>query len=581
MRTLALAVGGVILGIVAYRVQIDAFSPRDKAATQVAIGWAFLLAGLVAWARRPNNRLGPLMVITAFALLARQLRYSHDATLFTVFLLFGDLCYALVGHTVFAYPFGRVRGLPERVLVWVGYTTVVAFPFAVALLHGAHSPLLQFTTLDPRPRESLIAVATNDDAVQLLQKAEVFIFYGVLATLFIALIVRRLVTATPRMRRVLAPLFLAAVVIAMRAVWECVFTFVDAPFASDYLFWWQAIGLIALPLALLAGLLRARLARATVGDLLVELEHMPTDGLRDALARSLGDPTLELGLWLPDRREFVDAHGTAVVPPPPDWQHAVTRVEGEDGEPLAVLIHDPSLLEEPALVRSTAAAARMALENARLHAELRVQLHEVEESRKRIASAADEERRRIERDLHDGAQQSLLGVALDLREAQRRLGGRLDPEAEAVIDGAIADLQTAVEQLRELAHGVHPTLLEEGGLETALAWVAARSPLKVTLDVTGRRYPPEVESAAYFVACEALLNVAKHAQAATATVRVREHDGRLVVEVTDDGVGGAHMNGGGSGLRGLSDRVEAVGGRLTVSTPVRGTTVHAEIPCAS
>jgi signal transduction histidine kinase len=575
--SVVLAVGAAALGIYAYDVQTDALHSPPHSIATVAVGWSFLLAGLVAWARRPANRIGPLMVLTAFALLARQLRYSDDAFLFTVFFMLGDVGYALVGHSALAYPTGRVTDRAERALVIAGYTTVLVLPPLTLLFYDGTSHLIGF---DPIPRDSLINVTGNAHAVELLQKTQIVLFFGVLGALFIALVVRRLWRATPRMRRILAPLLLAAIAVALRAIFECVFTFVNRPFAYDYLFWWQITAFIALPLALLAGLLRARLARTAVGDLVVELEHAPPGALRGALARTLGDPTLELAFWLPDRGTYADAAGHPVELPE-DGRRAVTRLE-DDGEPLAALIHDPSLLDEPKLVRAAGAAARLALENARLQADMRAQLTQVQESRVRIVAAADEERRRIERDLHDGAQQRLVALALQLRTAQRRLGaGEADPAVEALLTSAVAELQVAVDELRELARGVHPAILTEEGLAAALESLGGRSAFPIELEVLEGRLPAQVEATAYFVVCEALTNVAKHAHASKAKVFVSRRNGTLAIEVADDGVGGARRENG-SGLSGLSDRVEALGGRLRIESPTGGgTRILSEIPCGS
>jgi signal transduction histidine kinase len=239
------------------------------------------------------------------------------------------------------------------------------------------------------------------------------------------------------------------------------------------------------------------------------------------------------------------------------------------------------LRDEPKLVEAVAAAARLALQNARLHAEVSAQLSKVKESRTRIVTAADEERRRIERDIHDGAQQRLVALALELRSAQRRLGEDLDPELEGLLASAADELQVAVDELRELAHGIHPGILVQGGLATALESLAGRSPIPVSVDATQERFAPDVEGAAYFVASEGLANVVKHAGASRAAIRVRHADDLLVVEIEDDGVGGASAQNG-SGLRGLADRVEALGGRLQVESPTgSGTRIIGEIPCAS
>ncbi len=574
-----LAVSGVALGVLAYQVQIDNLGPFTTPARSfaiVAVGLSFLLAGLIAWSRRAGNRVGPLMIAAGFALLLRQLRYSHDPLLFTVFFALGSLGYALVAHSVLAYPSGRVTDRYERALVKVGYAVVFGFPLAVLLFYEGTWALNEF----PDPRESLLAVAGDEGVVEALQKSFVVVFYGVLATLLIAFIVRRLVQATPRARRMLAPLLLAAVAVALRAVFECVFTFVDRPLAYEYLFWWQILAFIALPIALLWGLLRARLARVHVGELVVHLEETPVDGLRDELARALDDSTLEVGLWLPERDEYVDVSGTTLSLAEDGPRRSVTRIEHE-GEPLAVLVHDPSLREEPKLVEAVAAAARLALVNARLHAEVRAQLETVQESRARIVTAADDERRRIERDLHDGAQQRLVALALELRSAQRALGDEADPEVDRLLASTADQLQVAVEELRELAHGIHPGTLTQAGLASALEALAARMPFPVTVEATPDRLPPDVEATAYFVASEALANVVKHANASRAVVRATRANGTLVVEVSDDGVGGADTTGG-SGLNGLADRVEAHGGRLSIdSVRNSGTRVVVEIPCAS
>jgi signal transduction histidine kinase len=516
------------------------------------------------------------MVATAFALLARQLRYSHDPLLFTVFFALGSLGYAMVGHSVLAYPSGRVTDRYERALVKIGYATVLAFPLAVLLLYDSSFVLDEF----PSPRESLIDVYGADGLVKTLQDAFVVVFYGILATALIVLIVRRLVLATPRARRILAPLLLAAIAIALRAVFECIRTFVDITVAYEYLFWWQIAALIALPLAMLAGLLRARLARVHVGELVVHLEQTPVDGIRDELARALNDPTLELGLWLPERTAYVDASGDPLAVPEDGPKRAVTWIEHE-GQPLAVLVHDPTLRDEPKLVEAVAAAARLALVNARLHAEVRAQLETVQESRARIVTAQDEERRRIERDLHDGAQQRLVALALELRSAQRALGDERDPELDRLLASTADELQVAVEELRELAHGIHPGTLTQAGLASALEALAARMPIPVTVDAVSERLPPEIEATAYFVASEALANVVKHAHASRAAIRATRANGTLVIEVSDDGVGGADTRAG-SGLHGLADRVEAHGGRLSIdSVRDSGTRVVVEIPCGS
>lgn len=581
--TLALlAVAGVVLGVLAYQVQVDnlpePLTTSGRAIATVVAAWSFLVAGLVAWLRRPNNRLGPLMVATCFALLARQFRYSHDPLAFTVFFLVGELGYVLYTHVALAYPSGRVTDRLEKAFLAVAYTVALAFPLAILLTYDATERLRYF---DPFLRESLLLVSGDADLVGLLQDVYGVIAYGVLAVAFVLLVVRKFVRATARARRVLAPLLLAAVVAALWALLNGILTYAESPPGLTYdLFWWQIIGLTALPIALLAGLLRARLARVHVGELVVNLEQSSPGELRDELALALDDRTLEVAFWLPERGEFVDADGFVLAVPEDGPKRAVTRLE-QDGEPLAVLVHDPSLRDEPKLVEAVAAAARLALQNARLHAEVSAQLAKVKESRSRIVTAADEERRRIERDIHDGAQQRLVALALELRSAQRRLGEDVDPELEGLLSSAADELQVAVDELRELAHGIHPGILVQGGLAAALESLAGRSPVPVSVEATQERFPPEIEGTAYFVASEGLANVVKHAGASRAAIRARHAHGLLVVEIEDDGVGGAEAQNG-SGLRGLADRVEAIGGRLRVeSVAGSGTKVVGEIPCES
>lgn len=580
MRKLQLAIGaaGLLLGVVAYRIlRDDLHQSVIRSLPAVAVGWSAIASGLIAWRRRPANRLGPLMAAYGLAVLIRPWQYSSDALVFTIGYALGQLNVALFGHTALAYPTGKITDRLELWLVRAGYAAALLLPLATLLVYDGSG--LRYVPI-PGPASQLLVRANHELALD-LEQTFVIVVYGILAACFVALVVRKLVRATPRLRRILAPLLLAAALAALRALTEFAFTFVSpVPDLLDNLYWWQVAGQILLPIALLAGLLRARLARAQIGDLLLELDDTPPDGIRDALARHLEDESLELVFWLPERDTYVGADGVTVELPPPGGALSVTEI-AHDGQRVAAIIHDPSLDEEPELVRSAGTAARFALENARLHAEVRTQLVQVQESRRRIVAAGDEQRRRIERDIHDGAQQRLVALALELRATQRRLGGRVDPDVERVLSGAVEELQVAVSELRELARGVHPAILTEEGLEGALESLAARTPLDVTLaGAPPGRLPPEIEATAYFVACEALANAVKHSGASHVTISAMLEQGTLFVEVSDDGRGGANLCG--SGLRGLADRLEAHGGRLTVTSPSGGgTRVVGELPCAS
>jgi signal transduction histidine kinase len=577
-----IVLAGLALGFVAYDVQVDNLGPFTttvRAWAGVIAAWSFLAAGLAAWSRRPGNRLGPLMVATCFALLARQLRYSHDPLAFTAFYALGEVGFALVAHTALAYPSGRVTDWVERRFLEVTYFTVLAFPLGILLFHESGERLRYF---DPFPRESLIAITSNNGLANFLEDAYALIAYGCLAAIFIGLVLRKFRLATPRARWILTPTLLGALVAALWSVYNSVVAFSSGPpdFVVHNVFWWQISALTALPLALFAGLIRSRLAYADLGDLVLRLENAPPSGIRDALAEALHDPTLEVAFWLPERNEFVDVGGRPVSLPPDGPERAVSRIE-HDGEPLAVLVHDPTLRDEPELIEVAAAAARLALENARLQAELQAQLAKVKESRARIVAAADEQRRRIERDLHDGAQQRLVALALELKSAERQLRGGADPDMERLLAEAADEVQVAVEELRQLAGGIHPGILTQGGLAVALGALATKAPVPTTVDAKVDRLQPEIEAAAYFVAAEALTNVAKHAGASSAAVKAFRDGDLLVIEVADDGAGGAAADGG-TGLRGLADRLEAHGGRLRIeSPPGGGTRITGEIPCAS
>ena len=381
-------------------------------------------------------------------------------------------------------------------------------------------------------------------------------------------------------RRALTPgLVGGTVVVATLLVERTAILLVLPPSAGVVLAWSAQVVLVVWPVALLLGLLRSRLDRSGVGRLVVDLGDRPAEPgrLRSVVARTLHDPSAEVAYRLPGTDDYVDAAGDPVdVSPRAD--RAVAHLV-RDGRPIAVLLHDPVLTGEPDLVEAVAAGAGLAVENERLHAEVRHQLREVRASRARLVEAADGARRAVERDLHDGAQQRLVAVGLALRLARARLGTGTSDELDALLAEAGDELAGALAELRELARGIYPPLLTDEGLGPALASLAERASLPVVLGAIPRQRPPEaVEQACYFVVSEALTNAAKHASASRVAVDVVAEGDGLRVDVVDDGGGGADADG--SGLRGLADRVAAVGGRFAVSSPARGgTRVTATLPC--
>lgn len=294
-----------------------------------------------------------------------------------------------------------------------------------------------------------------------------------------------------------------------------------------------------------------------------------TTSIEDALRQALDDPSLTLSYWIDDRGQWVteDGQGSAAEP-----QGVIVERRGNT---LARVFFDPSRVDRR-LLDAVLVEAGAELENARLRAAITLQLREVKESRARILSAQLEERRRLERNLHDGAQQRLLAVAMQLRASELSEDSARQP---AAIDAAVTQLRLAVKELRDLANGLHPAALSDGGLAGALEDLASQTPILTLTEVSKERFPPEVEEAAWFIACEAVANAVKHAAASNVSISALRKNGCLQVSIEDNGLGGADWRG--RGLRGIADRAEAIGGTLTVSSPPGGgTIVRSELPCA-
>jgi signal transduction histidine kinase len=357
---------------------------------------------------------------------------------------------------------------------------------------------------------------------------------------------------------------------------------------ADYFGPWTfgfGVGLVLLALALpvavlaLAALDMLRTLLCTVTRALLLPRVASGAPVRELLAESLGDHSVAIAYWLPDREMFVDEIGRPVELPHPASGRTWTTVE-RDGRPVAAIVHDAALDTTSELIQAAASASSLAIDNERLKADLRARLEELRVSRLRIVEATDAARRRIERDLHDGAQQQLVALALELRLLRRRVEDQ--PEVIAHVDTLSERLSSALAELRELARGIHPTILTDQGLQPAIEALADRThvPVRAEVDVEGRLSEP-VEAAAYFVVAEALTNVAKYAHASGVDVEVRRRGGEVLVDVVDDGVGGVDV-GSGSGLRGLQDRLAAVDGELDISSPLGGGThLRARIPVAA
>jgi signal transduction histidine kinase len=546
----AVAIGGgeTALLLAATR---QGLSPVELILSLVA-GWSFIGLGLVAWARRPENRTGPLMVLVGVTFLAGLLHAAEQPALHTLGAWVRPLHLAVFTHLLLAFPSGRLDSRLDGGLV-------VAVYLDLGILY--HAQMMPGEAgLGGRLYNASLAIG---------------------AILFLAASVRlaqRWHAGSRAWRRAVAPLLWTGVLsLALLAVFNAD-QFFSRPVGALPM-WAFRLAFVASPFAFLAVLLRVRLARASVAELVVELEEArPPGALRDALARALGDPSLTVAYWLPGQQCYVDLEGRPVELPGEQQGRMATVVERE-GRRIAAIVHDRALIDDPGLIRAAGAAAALALDNERLQAELRARFDELKASRARIVEAADQERKWIERNLHDGTQQRLTSIALALGLAESKLTS--DPRAaEASVRQAKQALETALAELRDLSHGIHPSVLTTRGLGPALEDLAYTAPLPVTVaaELNGR-LPERVEAGAYYVVAEALANIAKHARASAATVGLAREHGRLLLRVLDDGIGGADPTRG-SGLRGLNDRLQALGGTLDVhSPPGRGTEVRAAIPC--
>jgi len=496
--------------------------------------------GAVAWHKHPRSRVGPLAAAVGVLVLLAQLPLHP---------VLDRLCAAgwaaVLIHLVAALPTGRLGSPAVRAVVALAY-------------------LNELVMLSP-----LLVTGLSDDLVK-----DVGTFVAVLVGAAVTAMqwMRWRRTSVPGRRSLTPVLAAAAVAVVLLLAGSPLWTPEESLLDMGLL----KVGLVAVPLAYLATELRTRIERGAVADLVVQLGSAPEPAsLRAALAKALHDPTLSVGYWVAESRQYVDADGHALSPPPGS---VATRVD-RAGEPVALLMHDPALLEQPTLIEAACTAAALALQNERLTADLRARVIQLAESRRHVVQAAEAERRRLERDLHDGVQQRLLSIPMALSVAESSLPP--DAKRARALIAEAKDMSLAVlDELRALSQGIHPAILTERGLDGAVRELTLVAPVPVVLTVDlPARLSAEIETTAYYVVAEALANVTKHAAASRADVRIDQAGDRLVVEVVDDGRGGADPDG--SGLRGLATRAEDNGGTLRVTSPVGGgTRVRAELPCA-
>jgi signal transduction histidine kinase len=527
---------GALLGLGAETV---AFGWEDAAdwLPDLLVGWTLIVAGLLGALRRPESRFGALLAAAGFcwfignfaasgwplpAWIGAHLVYLHRGPLI---------------HCVLSFPTGRLSSRLDRTVVLVGYLA------SVVTLLGRSGPITLAVAL-------LVSLAAW----------------------------RGFAIAVGPDRRARATSLPAALGIAVVLAGGGIARWVFAGNSADrtVLFAYEAV-LVTVAVSLVAVLISAMWERAAVTDLVVELSERRSGTLRDALARALGDPSLQIGYWVSTSARYVDAEGAPVEVATDDPARTVTPVE-VGGRPVAVLVHDAAVLHDPSLVVSIASAARLAGVNARLQNELRAQVVEVAASRRRLVAAGDDERKRLEDRLRAGAERWLTELASTLTRIREEAERTAHAPLLERIGQAERRLEETTNDLRELARGLHPRALTEVGLGEAVRDLARRTPIPVAVEVSADGIPPEVAAAAYFVCAEALANLVKHGNASCCSVVVEASADRLLVEIADDGAGGADPTTG-TGLRGLADRVEALGGSFGVdSPPGKGTRLMAHIP---
>jgi signal transduction histidine kinase len=565
ISALGVAVGVYTLDVVRHDPASSfAGASAGGAVALLAAGWALIGSGLTFWARRPANRVGPLIVAAGFAwfLLEWINPEIGSALAFTIGLCLYASCPPLVGHAVLAYPGGRVGRRPDQAAIAVAYAGGVLVLGVVPAIFS--SPSAHGCNECPR---NLVVVADATDAAE-IRRVGVYLGLGWALALGLLILVR-LVRATAASRRASWMLDAAAV---------AYFVFVAAVFAASLdrgLLWngtferrlWlaQAAALVGIASGVAWQWARSRRARSTVAQLVVELAQAPPPGgLRDVLAAIVGDPDLVVAYPIGESGRLVDVQGRTIDVARRPAQTSLMR----DGRPVAVLAHAPGLLDDEQLVEEVTAAARLALENERLQAEVRARLAELRASRARIVAAGDAERKRLERDLHDGAQQRLVALALSLRLLRSQV---TDEEASSRMDEAEAELGEAISDLRELAYGIFPAVLADGGFAVAVHALAegGGAPIKIR-SLPARRLPPEMEIAAYAVVAEAARTAKKGI--------VVDADARNGAFVLDVGMRDAD----GLDVAALEDRVGSLDGRLDVVRGDNGrVTIRAEFPCES
>jgi signal transduction histidine kinase len=566
----ALAVGLGALAVARGPGRFTTYAGRSGLAATLTVtaGLVLVMAGLVTSFSRPAERIGDLAVLAGLVWFA-PVFVGWDKgppVVRSLGMLAAGFAFPLLLHLVLTDPSGRLHGAATRALMFMVYLEAVLAAVGLALFRKPF--------FDPNCwancTDNSFLVYSLPRLARVIEVADRW-FTAAAAAALVAICTWRLLRDSGPARRRLLPVALPAVLLAGAIIAHAVALQrmpledpADRAFQTIFV-----VGCVAV-LLLAAGLLwvtvRMRLQRRAVARIIASLGQAPPPGsLQAALAKAIGGPELQIAYWLPDAQHSLDATGRPVAAPVAGPGRAVTALV-RDGRQVAVVSHTAAL---PDLERELGAAVRLALENERLQAEALAQLDQLRASRIRIVETGDAERRRLERDLHDGAQQRLLALSYDLRLARAQAQADGDTQTGSLLTQATGQAQAALEELRELAHGIYPAILTEAGLAPALATLADAAPLPVEIrDAAQGRYPAGVETAAYLLVAEALDDAAGR-DASHATVSAVRDGGRLMVMVEDDGTGRA------TGMVQLADRVGALDGRLTVE-PTR---LGAEFPC--
>jgi len=555
-----------------------------------------IAVGLYAWYSRLNERLGLLLVAAGGGWFLTTLAESSDELLYTIGRTAGWLVEVLLVYLFLSFPSGRLPARVDRLLVGATAAIVATLYLPRLLIAERFELPSQFTScVRDCPHNALFALQEQPAFVDAVLRPLGIVAVFALMVAVIARLQQRMGAATPLTRRTLAPVLAVATVRAALLTVGISARWIDpAPVALHAVAWMLALAVPLIALAFLAGLLRWRLfAGRALARLAACLPAKPdASTLRLALAEAFEDPSIEIAFpaRAPDAAGgdgradgWLDARGRPVALPAPGDGLSVSTVS-DGGEPVAAIVHDEALCAYPPLLHAGLEMAGVVLENQRLEAEAAAAMREVTASRARIAAGAERERRRIERDLHDGAQQRLVALRIELELAEELV--RRDPEASVrrlrMLEG---EVEEALDELRALAHGVYPPLLADTGLATALRPVVERFAVPARLRASDvGRYALELEGAVYFCVLEALQNVLKHARGASrVTVELDGRArGRLRLRVRDDGPGFASLAAGdGAGVTNMRDRLVALGGELAVrSTPGAGTCVEGWVPTA-